>query len=99
MAPRNETREFDGVTYVLERAIRTDFALVHAWTGDRHGNLIYREAAANFNPDCVQAGRITIAEVEHLVSPERSIPLRCTPRISTFSGSCTCPIRTSGSRR
>ncbi|MGH3561712.1 MAG: CoA transferase subunit A, partial [Mycobacterium sp.] len=64
-----ETREFDGVTYVLERAIRTDFALVRAWKGDRHGNLVYREAAANFNPDCAAAGRITIAEVEHLVEP------------------------------
>jgi 3-oxoacid CoA-transferase subunit A len=69
MSPPKETREFDGVTYVLERAIRTDFALVHAWKGDRHGNLVYRAAAANFNPDCAQAGRITIAEVEHLVEP------------------------------
>ncbi|OBI19380.1 succinyl-CoA--3-ketoacid-CoA transferase [Mycobacterium sp. E2327] len=69
MAPPKETREFDGVTYVLERAIRTDFALVHAWQGDRHGNLVYRAAAANFNPDCATAGRITIAEVEHLVEP------------------------------
>ncbi|OBI04830.1 succinyl-CoA--3-ketoacid-CoA transferase [Mycolicibacter nonchromogenicus] len=68
-SPPKETREFDGRTYVLERAIRTDFALVHAWKGDRHGNLVYREAAANFNPDCAAAGRITIAEVEHLVEP------------------------------
>jgi 3-oxoacid CoA-transferase subunit A len=66
-SPPKETREFDGVTYVLERAIRTDFALVHAWKGDRHGNLVYRGSAANFNPDCARAGRITIAEVEHLV--------------------------------
>ena len=42
---------------------------MHAWQGDRHGNLVYRGAAANFNPDCAQAGRITIAEVEHLVEP------------------------------
>ncbi|WP_407559394.1 CoA transferase subunit A [Mycobacterium paraintracellulare] len=69
MSPPKETREFDGVTYVLERAIRTDFALVHAWKGDRHGNLVYRAAAANFNPDCATAGRTTIAEVEHLVEP------------------------------
>jgi 3-oxoacid CoA-transferase subunit A len=68
-SPPKETRDFDGRTYVLERAIRTDFALVHAWKGDRHGNLVYREAAANFNPDCATAGRITIAEVEHLVEP------------------------------
>lgn len=68
-SPPKETREFDGRTYVLERAIRTDFALVHAWKGDRHGNLVYRGAAANFNPDCAAAGRITIAEVENLVEP------------------------------
>ncbi|MEB3980976.1 CoA transferase subunit A [Mycobacterium sp. 663a-19] len=69
VSPAKETREFDGTTYVLERAIRTDFALVHAWKGDRHGNLVYREAAANFNADCAAAGAITIAEVEHLVEP------------------------------
>src|SRR6201993_532534 len=68
-SPPKETREFDGVTYVLERAIRTDFALVHAFKGDRHGNLVYHAAAANFNPDCAVAGRITLAQVEHLVEP------------------------------
>lgn len=68
-SPAKETREFDGVTYVLERGIRTDFALVHAWKGDRHGNLVYRYAAGNFNPECAPAGTITIAEVEHLVKP------------------------------
>jgi 3-oxoacid CoA-transferase subunit A len=73
-SPPKETREFDGRTYVLERAIRTDFALVHAWTGDRHGNLVYREAAGNFNPDCAVAGAITIAEVEHLVDPGEISP-------------------------
>ena len=62
-----ETREFDGQVYVLERAIRTDFALVHARYGDRHGNLVYEKSAANFNPLCAAAGRITIAEVEELV--------------------------------
>ena len=64
-----EVREFDGQEYVLERAIRTDFALVHAWKGDRHGNLVYRKSAANFNPLCATAGRVTIAEVEELVEP------------------------------
>src|ERR1700757_283043 len=68
-SPPKETREFGGVTYVLERAIRTDFALVHAFTGDRHGNLVYHAAAANFNHDCAVAGRITIAQAEHLVEP------------------------------
>ena len=54
---------------MLEEAIVTDFALVHAWKGDRHGNLVYRESARNFNPLCAIAGRITIAEVEELVEP------------------------------
>ncbi|GAA1091513.1 CoA transferase subunit A [Tsukamurella spumae] len=67
-APK-ETREFDGETYVLERGIRTDFALVHAWKGDRLGNLVFRGTARNFNPDAATAGRITIAQVEHLVEP------------------------------
>ncbi|MBW3646849.1 MAG: CoA transferase subunit A, partial [Actinobacteria bacterium] len=57
-----EVREFDGRRYVLERAIRTDFALVHARVGDRHGNLVYEKSAQNFNPLCAAAGRITIAE-------------------------------------
>ncbi|WP_007512013.1 CoA transferase subunit A [Pseudofrankia saprophytica] len=64
-----ETRVFDDTEYVLERAIVCDFALVHAWKGDRHGNLIYRESAANFNPLCASAGRITVAEVEELYEP------------------------------
>jgi 3-oxoacid CoA-transferase subunit A len=68
-SPPKETREFDGVTYVLERSIVTDFALVHAWKGDRHGNLVYRRSSRNFSPNCAAAGRITIAEVEHLVEP------------------------------
>jgi 3-oxoacid CoA-transferase subunit A len=66
-SPRKETREFDGKTYVLERAIRTDFALVHAARGDTAGNLVFHGSAANFNPVCAMAGCITIAEVEELV--------------------------------
>ena len=54
-------------TYVLEESIVTDFALVHAWKGDRSGNLVYRMTARNFNPLAAMAGRITIAEVEELV--------------------------------
>ncbi|WP_018639348.1 CoA transferase subunit A [Parafrankia elaeagni] len=68
-SPPKETREFDGATYVLERGIVCDFAFVHAWKGDRHGNLVYRASAANFNPLCATAGRVTIAEVEELVEP------------------------------
>ncbi|WP_327093007.1 CoA transferase subunit A [Nonomuraea sp. NBC_01738] len=61
-----EVREFDGLPYVLERAITTDFALVRAARGDRHGNLAFRKSARNFNPLAAMAGRITIAEVEEL---------------------------------
>ena len=68
-SPPKEVREFDGVPYALEHALTPDFGLVHAWKGDRHGNLVYRRAARNFNPDCAAAGRITIAQVEHLVEP------------------------------
>jgi 3-oxoacid CoA-transferase subunit A len=70
-SPPKETRKFTvrGTTrtYVLEPSIVTDFALVHAWKGDRQGNLVFRESAANFNPLCAAAGRVTVAEVEHLV--------------------------------
>ena len=70
-----EVRSFDGADYVLERAIRTDFALVHARYGDRHGNLVYEKSAANFNPLCAAAGRVTIAEVEELVEPGELDPM------------------------
>jgi 3-oxoacid CoA-transferase subunit A len=70
-----EIREFDGHPYVLEQAIRTDFALVHARYGDRHGNLIYEKSAQNFNPLCASAGRVTIAEVEELVEPGELDPM------------------------
>lgn len=68
-SPAKETREFRGTTYVLEEGIVTDFALVRAARGDRHGNLMYDASARNFNPLCASAGRITIAEVEQLVEP------------------------------
>jgi 3-oxoacid CoA-transferase subunit A len=70
-----EVREFDGRQYVLELAIRTDFALVHARYGDRHGNLVYEKSAQNFNPLCATAGRITVAEVEELLEPGRIDPM------------------------
>ncbi len=59
--------EFDGQSYILERAITADVALVKAWKGDKSGNLVYRKTARNFNPMAATAGKITIAEVEHLV--------------------------------
>jgi len=68
-SPAKPTQEFYGLEYVLERAITADFGLVRAWKGDRHGNLVYRDAARNFNPLAAMCGRVTIAEVEHLVEP------------------------------
>ena len=69
VAEGKETREFDGRTYVMERGLKADFAFVKAWKGDREGNLIYRKTARNFNPMMATAGKVTIAEVEHLVRP------------------------------
>ncbi|WP_405009954.1 CoA transferase subunit A [Kitasatospora sp. NBC_01539] len=68
-SPAKEIREFDGLHYVMERGITTDFALVRAAKGDRHGNLVFNKSARNFNPLAAMAGRITVAEVERLVEP------------------------------
>ncbi|MFF1692382.1 CoA transferase subunit A [Streptomyces sp. NPDC058257] len=68
-SPAKEVREFEGEEYVLERGIRTDFALVRAAKGDRHGNLVFNKSTRNFNPLAAMAGRVTIAEVEELVEP------------------------------
>ncbi|MEV6293121.1 CoA transferase subunit A [Streptomyces sp. NPDC051896] len=68
-SPPKEVRTFDGVDHILEQAITTDYALVRAARGDRHGNLVFRRAARNFNPLAAMAGRITVAEVEELVEP------------------------------
>ena len=68
-SPPKETRDFGGREYVLETALHADFGLVRAWKGDRHGNLVYRDSARNFNPLAAMCGRVTIAEVEHLVEP------------------------------
>lgn len=67
VAEGKETRESDGRTYLMERGLKADFALVKAWKGDRLGNLVYRKTARNFNPMMATAANITIAEVEHLV--------------------------------
>jgi 3-oxoacid CoA-transferase subunit A len=69
VAEGKETREFDGRTYIMEHALKADFAFVKAWKGDRWGNLVYRKTARNFNPMMATAAKITIAEVEHLVEP------------------------------
>ncbi|MFH8295354.1 CoA transferase subunit A [Streptomyces sp. NPDC018059] len=68
-SPPKEARAFGGREYLLEHGITTDFALVRATIGDRHGNLVFRSSARNFNPLAAMAGRITIAEVEHLAEP------------------------------
>ena len=62
-----ETRVFNGKTYLLEYAFDADFAIVKAWKGDTHGNLIFKDTARNFNPMMAMAGKITIAEVEELL--------------------------------
>lgn len=67
IAEGKEHKNFDGETYILERGIRADLAIVKAWKGDGQGNLIYRKAARNFNPLCAMAGTVTVAEVEELV--------------------------------
>jgi 3-oxoacid CoA-transferase subunit A len=69
VAEGKEVREFDGRSYLLERALTADFALVKAWRGDRMGNLVYRKTARNFNPMMAAAAAVTIAEVEELLEP------------------------------
>src|SRR5436853_2593633 len=69
VAEGKETRDFDGRTYVMERALKADFAFIKAWKGDREGNLIYRKTARNFNPMMATAATVTVAEVENLVEP------------------------------
>ena len=67
VAEGKETRQFDGEWYVMERSLRADVALVKAWKADTAGNLVYRKTARNFNPMMATAGKLCIAEVEHLV--------------------------------
>jgi 3-oxoacid CoA-transferase subunit A len=69
VAEGKELREFDGETYVMERGIVADLALVHAWKGDTEGNLVYRKTARNFNPMMATAAKMTVAQVETLVQP------------------------------
>ena len=69
VAEGKEVREIDGRWYVLEKPIRGDFAIVKAWKGDRHGNLLFRASSRNFNPLCAMAAKVTIAEIEELVEP------------------------------
>jgi 3-oxoacid CoA-transferase subunit A len=67
VAEGKEVRAFDGEAYVMERGLTADLAIVKAWKGDAEGNLVYRKTARNFNPIMATAGKVTVAEVEHLV--------------------------------
>jgi 3-oxoacid CoA-transferase subunit A len=69
VAEGKETRDFDGETYVMERGLKADLAIVKAWKGDAAGNLVYRKTARNFNPMMATAGKVTVAEIEVLVPP------------------------------
>jgi 3-oxoacid CoA-transferase subunit A len=69
VAEGKEVREFNGEQYVMETGLFADLAVVHAWKGDTEGNLVYRKTARNFNPMMASAGKVTVAEVEHLVQP------------------------------
>jgi 3-oxoacid CoA-transferase subunit A len=69
VAEGKETRAFDGEMYVMERGLTADLSIIKAWKGDTEGNLVYRKTARNFNPPMATAGKVTIAEVEHLVQP------------------------------
>jgi 3-oxoacid CoA-transferase subunit A len=74
VAEGKEVRIFDGKPHILETALTADYAIVKAWKGDRYGNLLFKGTARNFNPVMAMAGKITIAEVEHLVEPEELDP-------------------------
>ena len=74
VAEGKETRIINGRPYVFETPLDADFAFVHAWAGDRAGNLVYRRTARNFNPVMATAARVTIAEVERLVEPGQIDP-------------------------
>ena len=69
IAEGKDTREFNGEQYVMERGLVADLSIVHAYMGDTEGNLVYRKTARNFNPMMATAGKVTVAEVEHLVKP------------------------------
>lgn len=74
VAEGKEQREFNGRLHVMETALKADFALIHAWKGDRWGNLVFRKTARNFNPVMATAAKVTIAEVEELVEPGQLPP-------------------------
>jgi 3-oxoacid CoA-transferase subunit A len=74
IAEGKEEREFDGKRYVMETGLVADLSVVHAWMADTEGNLVYRKTARNFNPMMATAGKVTVAEVEHMVEPGQLNP-------------------------
>ena len=74
IAEGKPVQEFDGERYVMERGLVADLSIVHAYLADTEGNLVYRKTARNFNPVMASAGKVTVAEVEHLVEPGRFDP-------------------------
>jgi 3-oxoacid CoA-transferase subunit A len=74
IAEGKDVHEFEGQRYVMERGIVADLSIVHAYLGDSEGNLVYRKTARNFNPVMATAGKVTVAEVEHLVEPGKIDP-------------------------
>jgi 3-oxoacid CoA-transferase subunit A len=74
IARGKEERMFDGDAYIMETGLVADLSIVHAFKGDTEGNLVYRKTARNFNPMMATAGKVTVAEVEHLVEPGQIDP-------------------------
>src|SRR5689334_5450244 len=74
IAKGKEERQFEGERYIMERGLIADLSIVHAWQGDTEGNLVYRKTARNFNPIMATAGKVTVAEVEHLYEPGQMDP-------------------------
>ena len=74
IAEGKEHKDFDGKTYILERAIVADLAIVKAWKADETGNLVFRKTSRNFNPDAATSGKVCIAEVEEIVKPGQLDP-------------------------
>jgi 3-oxoacid CoA-transferase subunit A len=74
IAEGKDEREFNGEKYVMERGLVADLSIVHAWKGDTEGNLVYRKTARNFNPMMASAGKVTVAQVEHLLEPGQLDP-------------------------
>jgi len=74
VAKGKPTQEFDGETFVMERGIFADLALIHGYMADHEGNIVYRRTARNFNPVMATAAKVTVAQVEHLVPPGEISP-------------------------